>query len=138
MNYKDKERIENSVVQVECINKHDTEDKEVGTGFFIDKNKVVTASHVINKYYTNPLDYHINVIHIKAGIDKDIKVVKNIELKQNNFVSILELEEEVENINLLKFTSGYEVKIDDKYYTFGFPQQRRSGGIPKEGFQFFE
>ncbi|MCI9258717.1 MAG: trypsin-like peptidase domain-containing protein [Romboutsia sp.] len=132
MNYKDKERVEKCVVQVECVNKYNTDDKEFGTGFFIDKDKVVTASHVINKYYTNPSDYYINVIHIKAGIDKEIKVVKNIELKQNNFVSILELEEEVENINLLKFTSGYEVKIDDKYYTFGFPQQRRSGGIPIE------
>lgn len=132
MNYKDKERIENSVVQVECINKHNTEDKEVGTGFFIDKNKVVTASHVINKYYTNPLDYYINVIHIKSGTDKDIKVIKTIETKKNNFISILELEEVLENINPIKFISGYEVKRDDKYYTFGFPQQKRDGGIPVE------
>ena len=76
MNYKDKERIESCVVQVECINKYDTNDKEVGTGFFIDKNKIVTASHVINKYYINPSDYDINVIHIKSGKDKGIKVIK--------------------------------------------------------------
>ena len=132
MNYKDKERIESCVVQVECINKYDTNDKEVGTGFFIDKNKIVTASHVINKYYINPSDYDINVIHIKSGKDKGIKVIKTIEIEKNNFISILELEEVLENINPLKFTIGYEVKIDDKYYTFGFPQQKRDGGIPVE------
>lgn len=132
MNYKDKERIENCVVQVECISKYNIEEKEVGTGFFIDKNKVVTASHVINKYYTSPSEYYINVIHIKAGIDKDIKVINAIETKRNNFISVLELEEELENINPLKFTLGYEVNRDDKYYTFGFPKQKRGGGLPVE------
>ncbi|MEJ8553536.1 S1 family peptidase [Tepidibacter sp. Z1-5] len=132
MNDIEKERIEKCVVQIECINKLDDEDIELGTGFFIEKNIVITASHVIDKYYTNSSDYIINVIPIKAGIDREIKVKKVIENEKNNFIAILELEETVEIVNPLKFTIGYQIKRDDKYFSFGHPQCKRIVGYTVE------
>jgi len=132
MNDKEKERIEKCVVQVECINKLDESDIEFGTGFFVEKNIIITASHVINKYYTNPSEYCINIIPINANKDKPIKVKKTIENKRNNYVSILELEEVVEEIIPLKFTSGYEIKRDDSYFIFGHPLCKRTVGAKIE------
>ena len=127
MNNEEKDRIEKCVVQIECINKLDTRDKELGTGFFIDKNIVITASHVIRNYYTNSSEYDIYVIPIKAGIDRNIKVEKIITKEKNNFVALLELEETLEIVNPLKFTLGYKIKRDYNYYSFGYPICARSG-----------
>ncbi|NFD83133.1 trypsin-like peptidase domain-containing protein [Clostridium botulinum] len=132
INDEEKKRIERCVVQIECISKTNDKDKELGTGFFVEKNIIVTASHVVDKYYTDPLDYFINVIPINANIDRDIKVINLIENERNNFVSILELEEDVENIDPLKFTLGYTIKRDDRYFTFGHPQGKRMVGYPVE------
>lgn len=128
MTDKEKERIEKCVVQVECINRFDSTDKELGSGFFIDKNIVVTASHVISKYYENPSKYDIYIIPIKAEIDKDIKVIKVINGEYNNYVSLLQLEEEVNSINPIKFTLGYEIKRGDEYYSFGHPIGKKTVG----------
>ena len=128
MTNKEKERIEKCVVQVECINRFDNKDKELGSGFFIDKNIVVTASHVISKYYDNPSKYDIYIIPIKAEIDKDIKAIKVINGEYNDYVSLLQLEEEVKNINPMKFTLGYEIKRGDEYYAFGHPSAKKTVG----------
>lgn len=128
----EKLKIENSVVQIECVNKLDSTDTELGTGFFIDKNVIITASHVINRYYVNSLNYQIYVIPINAEIDKKIKVKKVLESKRNNFVAILELEDVVETINPLKFTLGYNIKRGDKYFSFGHPQHKRLVGYALE------
>ena len=132
MNNNEKERIEKCVVQIECVNKVDRNDIELGTGFFVDKNIVITASHVINKYYENPSEYDINIIPVKANIDKAIKVKKTVGSERNNYISILELEETVETISPLKFTLGYEIKRDDMYFTFGHPQSARKNGFSME------
>lgn len=132
MNDEEKERIEICVVQIECISKINNEDIELGTGFFVEKNIIVTASHVVDNYYMNPSKYFINVIPINAGIDRDIKVINIIENERNNFIAILELEESVENIDPLKFTLGYTIKRNDKYFSFGHPQSKRSVGYSVE------
>lgn len=128
----EKKRIEECVVQIECVNKLNKEDIELGTGFFIEKNIIITASHVIDKYYDNSSDYLINVIPIKARIDRKIKVEKVLECKRNNFVAILQLEETIETINPLKFTLGYNIKRGDEYFSFGHPRCRRLIGYPVE------
>lgn len=128
----EKKRIEECVVQIECVNKLNKEDIELGTGFFIEKNIIITASHVIDKYYDNSSDYLINVTPIKAKIDRKIKVEKVLECKRNNFVAILQLEETIETINPLKFTLGYTIKRGDEYFSFGHPQCRRLMGYPVE------
>lgn len=129
----EKERIEKCVVQVECVNIKNEKDKDIGTGFFVEKNIVVTASHVIDKYYRNPSEYYINIIPIKAGIDKDIKVKCIInETNYNNYISILELEEKFEGIDPIKFTLGYEIQRGDDYFSFGYPYSKRVVGIPIE------
>jgi V8-like Glu-specific endopeptidase len=132
MNNKEKERIEKCVVQIECVNKVNKNDIELGTGFFVDKNIVITASHVINKYYENSSQYDINIIPVKANLDKVIKVKKTVESERNNYISILELEETVETISPLKFTLGYAIKRDDMYFTFGHPRCKRIVGYPVE------
>ncbi len=125
---KRKQNIEECVVKIECINKLDDKDKEFGTGFFIDDKTIATASHVINKYYSNPDDYIINIIPIKAKDDNEIKVVRTIESKRNNYIAILEIEECV-NINTpLSFTNGYEIKRGDNYYSFGYPSCKKDTG----------
>ncbi|WP_297427926.1 serine protease [Clostridium sp.] len=132
MNDKEKERIEKCVVQIECVHNSNNEDIELGTGFFISKNIVITANHVIKNYYDNPSDYFINVIPVKAEITKGIKVKRVIESEINNFISILEIEETVEVIKPLKFTIGYPIKRDDKYFSFGHPECSRLFGHPLE------
>lgn len=132
MTNKEKERIEKCVVQVECVNKFDNKEKELGSGFFIDKNIVVTASHVISKYYDNPSQYEIYITPIKAEIDKDIKVIKVINGEYNNYVSVLQIEEEFNSINPMKFTLGYEIKRGDEYYSFGHPSGKKTVGYTIE------
>lgn len=127
MNDKEKERVECCVVQIECIYKLNSEDVELGTGFFIEDNIIVTASHVINKYYENPLEYEIYVIPVKSEIDR-MKVKRVIEIEKNNFVSILELEKKIDTVNPLKFKLGYKIKRGDKYFSFGHPRCRRLYG----------
>ncbi|MDU2828101.1 MAG: serine protease, partial [Clostridium perfringens] len=128
----EKQRIEECVVQIECVNKLNKEEIELGTGFFVEKNVIITASHVIDKYYDNSSDYLINITPIKAKIDKKIKVEKVLECKRNNFVAILKLEENIETINPLKFTLGYNIKRGDEYFSFGHPQCKRLIGYPVE------
>ena len=128
----EKQRIEECVVQIECVNKFNKEEIELGTGFFVEKNVIITASHVIDKYYDNSSDYLINITPIKAKIDKKIKVEKVLECKRNNFVAILKLEENIETINPLKFTLGYNIKRGDEYFSFGHPQCKRLIGYPVE------
>lgn len=128
----EKKRIEECVVQIECVNKLDNNDIELGTGFFVEKNVIITASHVIDKYYDNTSDYLINIIPIKAKIDRKIKVEKVLECERNNFVAILQLEENVETINPLKFTIGYNIERGDEYFSFGHPQCKRLIGYPVE------
>lgn len=125
MNAQRKEEIEKCVVEIECIN-NSTKDKEFGTGFFIDNKTVATASHVIKYYYSDAANCTINVMPSKFGISTNIKVVKVLNEK-NEFISILELEESIENIKTLKFISGYEIKWDDEYFTFGHPICKRRG-----------
>lgn len=132
MTNKEKERIEKCVVQVECVNKFDNKEKELGSGFFIDKNIVVTASHVISKYYDNPSQYEIYITPIKAEIDKDIKVIKVINGEYNNYISALQIEEEFNSINPMKFTLGYEIKRGDEYYSFGHPSGKKTVGYTIE------
>jgi len=128
----EKKRIEECVVQIECVNKLNKEDIELGTGFFVGKNVIITASHVIDKYYDNSSDYFINITPIKAKIDRKIKVEKVLECKRNNFVAILQLEENIETINPLKFTLGYNIERGDEYFSFGHPQCKRLIGYPVE------
>ncbi|MVX64818.1 hypothetical protein GKZ28_14055 [Clostridium chromiireducens] len=128
----DKERIEECVVQVECVNKLNPEDKTLGTGFFIKNNTVITASHVINKYYSNTEEYYINIIPIKLINSRVIKATGVKETKRNNFISILEIEEEVEIVNPLRFITDYLIERDNKYFTFGFPELKRLVGHPVE------
>ncbi len=127
-----KERIETCVVQIECVNKLDSTDIELGTGFFIEKNIIITASHVIDKYYDDSSNYLINVIPIKAGIGTKIKVHKVLESEKNNFIAVLELEEKIDDVNPLKFTLGYKIERDDIYFSFGYPQWKRESGYPVE------
>lgn len=128
MNDSEKEKIEKSVVQVECINKQNDNDIELGTGFFIDNNIVITANHVINKYHQNPLDYNIIITPIKAGIDKQILVRRLLDDKKNNFLATLELEERVEEIETLKFILGYKIRRGDEFFSFGHPECKRVVG----------
>lgn len=132
MNDKEKERIERCVVQIECVHNSNDKDIELGTGFFITNNIIITASHVINNYYNNPSVYSINVMPVKAEINRRIKVKRVMESKRNNFISILELEETVEIVEPLKFTVGYPIKRGNAYFSFGHPECRRLFGHPLE------
>lgn len=127
-----KQNIEECVVKIECINISDKTDKEFGTGFFIDKNIIATASHVIKKYYSDPSNYIINIIPIKAKDDNEIRVVKVIEDKRNNYISILEIEEPILTNKPLVFTNGYNIKRGDDYYSFGYPSSKIDTGYPIE------
>lgn len=132
MNDREKGNIERSVVQIKCVHKLNWKDAELGTGFFIEKNIIITASHVIDKYYRNCSDYEIYVSPVKAMIDKEIKVKSVLDKEKNNFVAILELEEPIEIVRPLKFVLGYQIERGDTYFSFGHPQRRRLYGHPVE------
>ena len=130
MNNEEKKNVERAAAQIECFfsSSINANDKDYGTGFFIDKDIVITANHVIEKYYENKDECIINVCPIKARIDRQIKV-KDVITPQNNTVAIMTLEEPVEIDRPLRFTLGYNIKRNDKYYTFGYPTFIR-GGYP--------
>ncbi|MBN1038263.1 MULTISPECIES: NACHT domain-containing protein [unclassified Clostridium] len=130
MNNEEKKNVERAVAQIECFfsSSINANDKDYGTGFFLDKDVVITASHVIEKYYENKGECIINVCPIKARIDRQIKV-KDVITSQNNTVAIMTLEEPVEIDCPLRFTLGYNINRNDKYYTFGYPIFIR-GGYP--------
>lgn len=132
MTNKEKDRVEKCVVRIECVNKLDRSDKELGSGFFIDKNIIATARHVIRKYFDEPTKYDIYITPIKAGVDKDIKVIKTIG-NDNNYISVLEIEESVECVDPIKFTLGYEIERGDEYFSFGYPIGKNTLGHTLEG-----
>lgn len=132
MKDKEKESIEKSVVKIKCVHKVNCDDVELGTGFFVEKNIIITASHIINRYNSNYSEYEIYVSSDKAMPSKKIKVKSILDNKKNNFVAILELEEVIEIIKPLKFVLGYQIKRDDTYFSFGYPIQRRLFGYPIE------
>lgn len=118
------QKVEKCTVQIECINILQKDDIEFGTGFLIGKNIVITASHVISKYYDDSSNCLINIIPIKAGISKKIPVKKVLGNESNKYISLLEIEDELDIVPL-KFTLGYEIKRGDEYFTFGYPRVKR-------------
>jgi len=132
-NHNNKEKIEKCVVQIECVDKKDNSNNSLGTGFFVASNIIVTASHLTSACHQDLSNYDISVVPLKIELGKEIKVKRIIESKTNNYISILELEERVEEIEPLKFTVGYTIKENDEYFTFGYPRSKRIVGLPING-----
>ncbi|CEP99113.1 V8-like Glu-specific endopeptidase [[Clostridium] sordellii] len=122
------EEVEKSVVKIECIPNEEDEDIILGTGFFIDTNIVVTSGHVIDEYYTD--DYNISIITYNG---KKIKAKPLNSCKEGDLITILKLEEEIEEIHTLLFTKNYEINRADKFLIFGYPKVKIDGGHVQDG-----
>lgn len=135
-----KEIIERATVRIICSNEdincldlNELErgaDFEIGTGFFIDDNKVITASHVVQKYFDNKWSIYIDAINAEAE-----KVISAIPINDKNSkipIIILELDEKI-NIETLKFTYNYKIKKHDIWESFGHPQLRWDKGHWQDG-----
>ncbi|WMJ81440.1 tetratricopeptide repeat protein [Clostridium sp. MB40-C1] len=102
----------------------------LGTGFFIDKNKIITAYHVISNHFDLGDNVYINPINLE---DKKFYEAKVITEKDQSQIAILELTEEFE-ITILKFTGNYRINyLADKWLTFGHPKLRWKKGHIQRG-----
>lgn len=114
MNSEEKQSIENSVVKVICENTKG-EHIEYGSGFFVADDTVITAHHVIEAYNQDKSEYLI-----KIEFNQQMYAVKEVIAEKEDPNAILKLEKKVAGINPLKFISGYEIKMDDKYDVLGY------------------
>lgn len=122
--------LEKSVVRILCGDCEKDEDGILGTGFFIDKNKVITAYHVVSN--SEDLGDKIFINPINMGDDKFYEA-KILDLKIKSQIAILELNNDF-NVNSLKFTDNYTIKPEvDEWRTFGYPKVRRQKGHVEKG-----
>lgn len=118
------------MVRIVCGDSEKDKDGILGTGFFIDKSKVITAYHVVSNY--DDLGDKIFVNPINVGDDKFYEA-KIIQLKKKSQIAILELNKEFD-VDELKFTSNYTIKPQkDQWSTFGYPKLRRKKGHIEKG-----
>lgn len=122
------EKIERCVVKIECIPNEEDEDKILGTGFFIDKNLVITSGHVIDEYYSDC--YNVEVITYNS---KRIKAKPLSSCKEGDLIVILKIEEDIDEIEGLLFTNNYEPNRDDKFLIFGYPKIKINEGFIQDG-----
>lgn len=122
--------LEKSVVRIICGDSKDDENGILGTGFFIDKNKVVTAYHVVSN--CDDLGDKIFVNPINLG-DSEFYEAKIIEQKKKSQVVILEINKEFD-VEKLKFVNDYTIKPQkDDWVTFGYPKVKRQKGHIEKG-----
>lgn len=128
-----KEKVYKSVVQVICCEDEETplKDCDVGTGFFISKNLIITATHVVQMHYTEKCNVYI--IPINLGIDRRIKAKPLLKVDELDLpVMLLEVDEEIE-VDTLKFTQDYRIKDSDSWFSFGYPAIKWNKGHPQQG-----
>ncbi|QLY81225.1 S1 family peptidase [Clostridium intestinale] len=122
--------LEKLVVRIICGDNEKDRDGILGTGFFIDRSKVITAYHVVSNYYD--LGDKIFVNPINVGDDKFYEA-KIIELKKKSQIAILELNKEFD-VHELKFTKNCTINPQkDQWRTFGYPKVRRRKGHIEKG-----
>lgn len=134
------EKIRRATVRIQCcseykkdlnINDEELDTKvSIGTGFFIDTDKVITATHVIDGYYSWNDNIYIEALNI--GRVKPIKAIPINQGDEKKTVTILQLEEKVE-VEGLKFTYNYTVKDDDEWEAFGYPADKWNNGHRQGG-----
>lgn len=122
--------LEKLVVRIICGDSEKDKEGILGTGFFIDKSKVITAYHVVSNY--DDLGDKIFVNPINVG-DNKFYEAKIIELKKKSQIAILELNKEFD-VHEVKFTKDYNIKPQkDQWSTFGYPKVRRRKGHIEKG-----
>ena len=122
--------LEKSVVRIICGDSKDDEDGILGTGFFIDKNKIVTAYHVVSN--SDDLGDKIFVNPINLG-DSQFYEAKIIEQEKKSQVVILEVNKEFD-VEELRFVDDYIITPQkDNWITFGYPKVKRQKGHIEKG-----
>ncbi|MCB2353140.1 tetratricopeptide repeat protein [Clostridium estertheticum] len=101
-----------------------------GTGFFIDKNRIVTAYHIISNYFDLGDNVYINAINLE---DEKFYKARVITEKDQSQIAILELTKEFE-ITGLKFTENFIITPQvDEWLTFGHPKLKPKKGHIQKG-----
>jgi tetratricopeptide (TPR) repeat protein/V8-like Glu-specific endopeptidase len=101
----------------------------VGTGFFVDKDIIITANHVISNYYDIGDDVYVNPINLE---DKELYKAEILTPRDKFPIAILKLEKKFQ-VNELKFTDNYEIKEGDCWTSFGHPGLKWKRGHKQTG-----
>lgn len=88
------------------------------TAFLISNNRAITATHAINKYFTNNAEIKLEFMNL-APEPIEIKAVP-LQYSISSPITILDLEESVDNEIYCTFCNQ-EVNKDDDYEIFGYP-----------------
>lgn len=115
--------IESSVCRIVC-GVEDDDEVDKGTAFLIAKNKVLTATHNINRHLNDtstPIILEFLNLHSEREIRKAVPISS-----ENNAVIILEFEENIES-TYLQF-SDCDINPDDDFETYGYPVVKWSPG----------
>lgn len=106
-----------NIVQIVCVNKTDMNDVECGTAFFVGKGVLVTARHVLRKYFDCPNKYQVSIKY-HDGKDYDMKSVLSTE---NKYITIIELQQKCNDEVPLSFINGYDIRIGMDCTIYGYP-----------------
>lgn len=116
-------------VDINCLENLIEKNCVIGTGFFIDKNKIITADHLINTYYEGDRIY-VNPINLE---DKNIYEARVITKKNESQIAILELDIEFE-VDRVLLVKNYNIKPqEDQWSTMGHPAVKWNNGLIQKG-----
>lgn len=124
----DIERVEQCVVKILVIPDDEGEEKVLGTGFFVDKNIVVTSGHVIDKYYT-----YGGCIKVIAGNNIETTAMPLDISDEGDLIVFLETKEQFDSISPLLFTRNYKINRTNEFISFGYPKVRENEGHIQDG-----
>ena len=107
-----------NIVQIVCASKTDENSVGYGTAFFVGKGVLVTARHVLQKYFDNPNEYKVSIKY-HDGKDYEMKSVLSTE---NKYITIIELNKKCNDEIPLSFTDGYDARIGMDCIIYGYPK----------------
>ncbi|MDD3645138.1 MAG: serine protease [Bacteroidales bacterium] len=103
----------------------DDEDRmQVGTGFFVDKEHIITANHIVADAF-DP-NYSVQIIY---GTSKRKATTAQVMYQNPRYdVNVLKVEEAlIEDIEFVKITSNFYREHDFSYSAYGFPNSKPEG-----------
>jgi hypothetical protein len=117
-----KESVECSVCRITCGQQQEL---DKGTAFLISPNRVITATHNINKYLKDNSS-SITLEFLNLSSEPVLRKAAPLRSEINSPITILELDKPVDQAYLT--FSNYMVGSDEQFMTFGYPVVKWNAG----------